>query len=86
MSELIVLAIRPEDVGTFVCTAQNPAGVARANFTVRVLDSLEKSGVTSAGGLQESTDLLNLSEESGTATSAEMFKVEQTFSIYLIEN
>lgn len=70
-SELIVLTIRPEDDGTFFCAAQNPAGVARANFTVRVLDSLENpagaAGGTS-GGLQENTDLYG---EEGN----EMFKV-----------
>ena len=73
VSELIVLAIRPEDDGTFFCAAQNPAGVARANFTVRVVDSLENSGGgRTSGGLQENTDLYNSPD---AANADEMFKV-----------
>ena len=67
-----MLAIRPEDDGAFFCAAQNPAGVARANFTVRVVDSLENSGGGgTSGGLQENTDLFN----SPAAANDEMFKV-----------
>ena len=68
----MILAIRPEDDGSFFCSAQNPAGVARANFTVRIVDSLDGTGVlpgtNSPGGLQENTNLLN---KEGT----DMFKV-----------
>ena len=43
------MSLRVEDAGTFFCSAENPAGVARANFTVRVLsqdgDSAVKSSV-----------------------------------------
>lgn len=65
-----MLSIRPEDDGTFFCAAQNPAGVARANFTVRILDSLENSAGGTSGGLQENTDLLNSQK-----ADDEMFKV-----------
>jgi hypothetical protein len=64
----VILAIRPEDDGAFFCSAQNPAGVARANFTVRVVESLEGSGAGTSGGLQENTDLYQPHE-------ADMFKV-----------
>ena len=65
-----MLAIRPEDDGTFFCAAQNPAGVARANFTVRVVDSLENSGPGTSGGLQENTDLYNSQEQESLATDS----------------
>ena len=66
-----MLAIRPEDDGTFFCAAQNPAGVARANFTVRVVDSLENSGLPgTSGGLQENTDLYNSQEQESLATDS----------------
>ena len=82
VSELVVLTIRPEDDGTFFCAAQNPAGVARANFTVRLVDNIEDSvsggttgsaagtGGTAEAGLQENTDLLNSAENPD-----DMFKV-----------
>ena len=79
VSELIVLAIRPEDDGIFFCAAQNPAGVARGNFTVRVVDSLENNSdgpETSSGGLQENTDSYNSQEQESTlAESDDMFQV-----------
>ena len=76
-----MLTIRPEDDGTFFCAAQNPAGVARANFTVRLVDNIEDSvsggttgsagtGGTAEAGLQENTDLLNSAENPD-----DMFKV-----------
>ena len=68
-----MLAIRPEDDGVFFCAAQNPAGVARGNFTVRVVDSLENN---SDGGLQENTDSYNSQEQESTLTeSDDMFQV-----------
>ena len=68
-----MLAIRPEDDGVFFCAAQNPAGVARGNFTVRVVDSLENN---SDGGLQENTDSYNSQEQESTlAESDDMFQV-----------
>ena len=69
ISELIVLSIRPEDDGGFFCSAQNPAGTARANFTVRVVESFEETGSAgTSGGLQENTDLYDPEED-------DMFKV-----------
>ena len=69
ISELVVLSIRPEDDGGFFCSAQNPAGTARANFTVRVVESFEESGSAgTSGGLKESTESNNPEED-------EMFKV-----------
>ena len=74
-----MLAIRPEDDGIFFCAAQNPAGVARGNFTVRVVDSLENNSdgpETSSGGLQENTDSYNSQEQESTLTeSDDMFQV-----------
>ena len=65
----MVLSIRPEDDGGFFCSAQNPAGTARANFTVRVVESFEESGSAgTSGGLKEST-------ESNNPEEYEMFKV-----------
>ena len=65
----MVLSIRPEDDGGFFCSAQNPAGTARANFTVRVVESFEESGSAgTSGGLKESTESNNPEED-------EMFKV-----------
>ena len=86
VSELVVLSIRPEDDGTFFCAAQNPAGVARANFTVRLVDNildsssgLETASTSSAGtsgaGLQENTDQLNSKAE--TTEEDDMFKVQK---------
>ena len=76
-----MLAIRPEDDGTFFCAAQNPAGVARANFTVRVVDSLDNSGPGTSGGLQENTDLYNSQEqESVEEEYDDMFKVGDKIS------
>ena len=86
VSELVVLSIRPEDDGTFFCAAQNPAGVARANFTVRLVDNildsssgLETASTSSAGtsgaGLQENTDQLNSNAE--TTEEDNMFKVQK---------
>ena len=37
----MILSIRPEDEGVFYCSAENPAGVATANFTVKVVDDGE---------------------------------------------
>ena len=34
----MILSIRHEDEGTFFCSAENPAGIASANFTVKVID------------------------------------------------
>ena len=75
-----MLAIRPEDDGTFFCAAQNPAGVARANFTVRVVDSLldnsGPAGTVSGGVLQENTDLYNSQEQEAVEEQEDdMFKV-----------
>ena len=78
-----MLAIRPEDDGTFFCAAQNPAGVARANFTVRVVDSLDNSGPGTSGGLQENTDLYNSQEqESVEEQEDDMFKVGDKNQLY----
>ena len=81
-----MLSIRPEDDGTFFCAAQNPAGVARANFTVRLVDNIldsissgsetavsTSSGTSGTSGLQENTDQLNL--ESAEIPDEDMFKV-----------
>ena len=50
-SEFVILSLRVEDAGTFFCSAENPAGVASANFTVAVLsrdgDTAVKSSVVS---------------------------------------
>ena len=83
-----MLAIRPEDDGTFFCAAQNPAGVARANFTVRVVDSLENSGSGpgTSGGLQENTDLYNSQEQESLAESEEMFQVGRFIIRYFPDN
>ena len=73
ISELIVLSIRPEDDGGFFCSAQNPAGTARANFTVRVVESFEETGSAgTSGGLQENTDLYDPEED-------DMFKVNTEY-------
>ena len=76
-----MLAIRPEDGRVFFCAAQNPAGVARGNFTVRVVDSLENNSdgpETSSGGLQENTDSYNSQEQESTlAESDDMFQVNE---------
>ena len=37
ISEFVIAEIRPEDSGSFYCSAANPAGVATANFTVVVV-------------------------------------------------
>ena len=63
------MSIRPEDDGGFFCSAQNPAGTARANFTVRVVESFEESGSAgTSGGLQENTEIYNPEQD-------DMFKV-----------
>lgn len=36
-SELLIFNANSEDNGTFVCSAENSAGVAQANFTIRVI-------------------------------------------------
>ena len=92
VSEFVILAIRPEDEGSFFCSAQNSAGVARANFTVRVVESLTEGGGGAAslpdnsnsppaggspGGLQENTNLLNKGD-------ADMFKVRTRKKLSLL--
>ena len=70
---MIVLSIRPEDDGGFFCSAHNPAGTARANFTVRVVESFEETGSAgTSGGLQENTDLYDPEED-------DMFKVNTEY-------
>ena len=49
ISEFVIAEIRPEDSGSFYCSAANPAGVATANFTVVVVSDRE-DGATSSGG------------------------------------
>ena len=74
---MIVLSIRPEDDGGFFCSAQNPAGTARANFTVRVVESFEETGSAgTSGGLQENTDLYDPEED-------DMFKVNTIIFFFL---
>ena len=48
ISEFVIAEIRPEDSGSFYCSAANPAGVATANFTVVVVS--DRDGATSSGG------------------------------------
>ena len=49
----MILSLRPEDEGTFFCSAENPAGVAQANFSVRVLT---QDGVKSSVVLRDSSN------------------------------
>ena len=43
ISEFVIAEIRPEDGGSFYCSAANPAGVATANFTIIVTDAAPSS-------------------------------------------
>ena len=48
ISEFVIAEIRPEDSGSFYCSAANPAGVATANFTVVVVTDRDRAA--SSGG------------------------------------
>lgn len=50
-SELLILNATSEENGTFLCLARNPAGVASANFTLRVLSDTGGSLDLSSGDL-----------------------------------
>ena len=61
VSEFVILEIREEDEGSFYCSAANPAGVAAANFTLKVRELLESGGPE--GGIEEETGLDSEEEE-----------------------
>ena len=63
VSEFLILEVRPEDNGSFFCSAANPAGVSSANFTVRVAE------VTS-GDLEVTSDLDDLDDLEGSESEA----------------
>ena len=63
VSEFLILEVRPEDNGSFFCSAANPAGVSSANFTVRVAE------VTS-GDLEVTPDLDDLDDLEGSESEA----------------
>ena len=79
ISEFVILSLRVEDTGTFFCSAENPAGVARANFTVRVLsqdgDSAVKSSVVqhhNSNSKDSKTSVITADQQ-----EEEMYKVGQ---------
>ena len=51
ISEFVIAEIRPEDSGSFYCSAANPAGVATANFTVVVVSDREGEATSSGGNV-----------------------------------
>ena len=84
ISELVILSIRPEDEGVFYCSAENPAGVARANFTITVIDNGESLILSAQDKNQQTSgsslggDHIHIVEDS---ESSSMFKVSCVFFI-----
>ena len=59
ISELVLRSVAAGDDGTYYCSAQNPAGVATANLTlkVKVTTRTDKAGLkeSSSGALEENS-------------------------------
>nr|XP_040563886.1 uncharacterized protein LOC121114098 [Lepeophtheirus salmonis] len=79
ISEIVIFEIRPEDNGFFYCSAANPAGVVRANFTLQVLSksNIDPQGKTTKDvSLDVSSINSQTEEEENSETVVEMLKVE----------
>ena len=71
----MILSIRPEDEGVFFCSAENPAGVARANFTVKVIDDGESLILLAQDKNQLGASQLDQGEVIKGTHETNMFKV-----------
>ena len=71
----MILSIRPEDEGVFFCSAENPAGVARANFTVKVIDDGESLILSAQDKNQLGASQLDHGEIIEGPQETSMFKV-----------
>ena len=84
ISEFVILALRVEDGGSFFCSAENPAGVARANFTVHVL-------AQSGDGVKSSV-VHHSSDSKGDSAGGDSFKTfisaegPETSDMYKVSN
>lgn len=85
-SEFLILEVRPEDHGSFFCSAQNPAGVASVNFTIHVKGVESQPSLSAPGenkaALEEKTSKAKEDESVGSDKTDEdddddtMIKVE----------
>ena len=71
----MILSIRPEDEGVFYCSAENPAGIATANFTVKVIDDGESLILSAQDKNQPGASSNNHIEIIEDTESSNMFKV-----------
>ena len=75
ISEFVILSIRPEDEGVFFCSAENPAGIATANFTVKVIDDGESLILSAQDKNQPGVSSNNVIEVIEEKEESNMFKV-----------
>ena len=75
ISEFVILSIRPEDEGVFFCSAENPAGIATANFTVKVIDDGESLILSAHDKNQPGVSSNNVIEVIEEKEESNMFKV-----------
>ena len=71
----MILSIRPEDEGIFFCSAENPAGIATANFTVKVIDDGESLILSAHDKNQPGASSNNVIEVVEETEESNMFKV-----------
>ena len=71
----MILSIRPEDEGVFFCSAENPAGVATANFTVKVIDDGESLILSAHDKNQPGISSNNVIDVIEEKEESNMFKV-----------
>ena len=71
----MILSIRPEDEGVFFCSAENPAGIATANFTVKVIDDGESLILSAHDKNQPGISSNNVIEVIEEKEESNMFKV-----------
>lgn len=81
ISEFVILSIRPEDEGVFYCSAENPAGVARANFTVTVIDDGDGLILSAQDKNQPGASSIDQIEIVEDTEDSKMFKVRFTTKI-----
>ena len=83
----MILSIRPDDEGVFFCSAENPAGIATANFTVKVIDEGESLILSTHDKNQPGAASNNVIEVVEETEESNMFKVRFFFDcdFYLTE-
>ena len=81
----MILSIRPDDEGVFFCSAENPAGIATANFTVKVIDEGESLILSTHDKNQPGAASNNVIEVVEETEESNMFKVRFFFDCVYIK-